>query len=435
MNNGMFALTRHLRDRGIDADLLFTLPLGHEHFHPKADTFDLRDLAFCYEVCWLDGGFYRADPGAIRRDMRGYDMVLANGAEAAVLSLAEVPIDIYFPYGDDLVTYAGLPPAFTGSQLARQQLRVLLKRSDLTVGRLRKGTQFGHVRRAICTAQNVIVDWANAEWDDALGALPLAGRIHRSAWPFIYAGPYREQREDRGWGDVHWRSATDRLRTERDLVVLYHGRHEWTRGDVQGKHTDHLLLGFAEFVRTHRDVNACLATVEYGRDVRASKDLIAELGLAERVVWFPLMYRKDVMSLASNADLCCGEFDRSWLTGGTIVEALSLGKPLIHHREDSLYSEVPLYPVLNAREPAEIAAAIARYVEDPDGWCDRGLEGQAWFDEYVVRRPLDLICDLLGQGDPQQRSALSQARSGITVSTVSRARSVSQAGGPPDVGR
>jgi hypothetical protein len=142
-----------------------------------------------------------------------------------------------------------------------------------------------------------------------------------------------------------------------------------------------------------------LATIEYGRDIAASKALIAELGLSDMVAWFPTMYRKDLMYLIGQADLCCGEFDRSYLTFGTILEALSLGKPVVHHRDDSLYADVPLYPILNAREPDEIAAAIAAFLEDPDGWRERGPEGQAWVDEYVIRRPLDLICALLGQGD------------------------------------
>jgi glycosyltransferase involved in cell wall biosynthesis len=400
MNNNMFALTRHLRDRHLDAELLFAP--GYDHFHPKADTFELEDLAFCHEVSWLDNGFYSADPAEIRRDLRGYDVVFATGAEAAALSLARVPIDIYFPYGDDVFTYAQLPEQFSVRQIAREELKFFLKRGELTLSRMRNGTQFGHVRRAICSARYVLDDMANDDYNSLLLSLPLHGTVYRSPWPMVYPAPYRD-----GWdrADVHWRSVFDRIRSEHELILLYHGRHEWTRDDIHRKNTHHLLLGFAEFVRQHPDVTPCLVTVEYGRDVGASKAMIADLGLADRVIWFPRMYRKDLMYLIDVAHICAGQFDRSFLTFGTILEALSVGKPVIHHRDDAVYRDIPLFPVLNAREPPEIAAALTAFIEDPDTWRRSGLEGRAWFDEHVARRPLDFICQLLGRGDGNRRES------------------------------
>lgn len=393
MNNGMFALTRHLRDRAVDAQLFFAP--GFEHFHPKADTLDLSDLAFCHEVDWLQGGFYQADPEAIRNDLRGYDVLLATGAEAAAACLAGLPIHIYFPYGDDVLTYAHLPERFSLRAIASEQRRLMLGQSAMTLERMRLGTEFGYVHRAVCTAQHVIVDWTNPDWDRPLLSLPLKGTVHRSGWPFIYPQSYREHGSGNRRTDVHWRSAVDALRTRHDLIVLYHGRQEWTRGgDINVKNTDQLIRGFAEFVSSNESLTPCLAMIEYGRDVAASKALIAELGLTENVAWFPLMYRKDVMYLASNSDVCCGEFGRSYLTFGTLLEAMSIGKPVLHHRDDSLYP-VPLYPLLNAREPAEIAAALVMFVEDPEGWRDKGREGRAWVDEHVIDRPLELICGLL----------------------------------------
>jgi glycosyltransferase involved in cell wall biosynthesis len=392
MNYGMFALTRHLRDRQIDAQLL--VAPGYDHFHPKADTFDLTDLAFCHEVSWLDDGFYGADPDAIRRDMRAYDVVFSTGAEASALSLAGVPIDIYFTYGEDVTKYAHLPEAFSLREIAKEELRYVRKRGALTLSP-RAGTQFGHTRRAICKARHVFDTATHPFWGERVLSLPLEGTLHRSPWPLIYPRPYRTSR----FPDVHWRSAIDQLRSEHELLLLYHGRHMWTQADpLYSKNTHHLIHGFAQFAQRYPQVRACLATAEYGPDVAASKELIEELGLGDRVVWFPLMYRKDLMYLVHQADLCCGEFGLSYLMGGTIVEALSLGKPFIHHREDAFY-DVPLYPLLNAREPAEIATAIAAYLEDPHRWRERGLEAEAWVDEYVIRRPLELICELLSRRD------------------------------------
>src|SRR6202035_1602514 len=157
----------------------------------------------------------------------------------------------------------------------------------------------------------------------------------------------------------------DRIRSTHDFVLVYHGRHSWKRGDLNDKNTHHLLIGFAEFTVRHPEAKACLVTLEYGKDVDASKALISELGIEKRVRWFPLLYRKDLMYIISQADLCCGEFAESYLTFGTILEALTLAKPVVHYRDDRLY-EGPLYPVLNAREPDEIADALGVCLAEPE---------------------------------------------------------------------
>jgi hypothetical protein len=258
-----------------------------------------------------------------------------------------------------------------------------------------RGPYYRAVRRAISTARHLVFDVTNSDCEELLFALPLQGTVHRMAFPFIYPDAYRNAFSVNGKGDVHWRSAVDRLRSDYDFVLLYHGRHEWTDNAFHMlKNTQHLLSGFDGFVERCGDLRPCLATVEYGSGVTQSKRRIGELGLGKHVVWFPLMYRKDLMYLAQQADLCCGEFGRSYLTFGTIVEAMSLGKPIVHYRDDTLY-EGPLYPMLNAREPEEITAALWAFVEAPDDWRRKGLEAQAWVDEHVIRRPLDVICGLL----------------------------------------
>lgn len=393
MNNGMFALARHLRDRGLDAELFFSR--GFEHFHPKADTYDLADLEYCREVTWLQSGFRAVEGGAIRRDLRGSDAILATGDEAAALAAVGVPIDVYFPYGDDVLRWAH--PSL------RRSPRDAALEVVAAAGRIvpiRAASHPRSVRAAICSARHLVVDQMNPTCDRIMLSLPIGGTIHRSPWPFLHPASYRNALAAGSVPDVHWRSAVDAMRARHDFVLLYHGRHSWTRaGDFNAKNTHHVLIGFAEFVRRHPDVDACLATIEYGKDVRASKELIAELGIEERVAWFPVMFRKDLMYLISRADLCCGEFAESYLTFGTILEALCLGKPVVHHRDDSLYAG-PLYPVLNAREPDEIASALDACLDDPESCRRMGLEGQAWVEEHVVERPLELIFSLLGMPRP-----------------------------------
>ena len=108
--------------------------------------------------------------------------------------------------------------------------------------------------------------------------------------------------------------------------------------------------------------------LEYGLDVFNSKQLIKELGIEDKVIWFPKMYRKDLMYLVSAVDVCSGEFGMSYLTFGTIMEAMLMKKPVIHYRNDELYEHVydELYPLFNAREPEEIEARINEAYNDKD---------------------------------------------------------------------
>ena len=39
----------------------------------------------------------------------------------------------------------------------------------------------------------------------------------------------------------------------------------------------------------------------------------------------------------SLSDLVAGEFNNSWFTYGVVFEAMAMGKPIIHHRNDSIY--------------------------------------------------------------------------------------------------
>jgi hypothetical protein len=126
--------------------------------------------------------------------------------------------------------------------------------------------------------------------------------------------------------------------------------------------------------------------LEYGNDVHHSKQLVAELGITNNVMWYPQMYRKDIMYLINNVDVCTGEFDKSYLTFGTVVEAMVMSKPVIHYREDNLYESIypDLYPMLHAREPLEITNAIDFAVRNPDALKEMGQKGNRWIKKYFI---------------------------------------------------
>jgi glycosyltransferase involved in cell wall biosynthesis len=101
------------------------------------------------------------------------------------------------------------------------------------------------------------------------------------------------------------------------------------------------------------------------------------------------MYRKDIMYLIKNVDVCSGEFNLSYLTFGTIIEAMLMGKPVVHYRIDELYKSYPeLYPLYKAREADEIMNCLKDAFLNPDKRIEMGNSARSWVKKYFIENPL-----------------------------------------------
>jgi glycosyltransferase involved in cell wall biosynthesis len=400
VNNNLFALTRYLRDCGFDAHFFYrrTMP----HFEPPCDTHTLEYQNYCHAVAWTDGNFHRVDVPRVRHELSSFPAVIASGDEAAILHKSNIPITIYCPYGSDVYKYASLPHFYSWRQIAWTVLR---KRPGLSCLRdMMAGTKHRFLAGAIQEADYLLVDATNPDFDTKLHRLQPNGQTLTSPLPFLYLPEYGRSPP----GDVHWKSEIDRLRERNEFLVLYHGRQEWATyvNEFTGKNTHHLIHGFAAFRSRFPQARCKLVMLEYGTDVRASKDLVATLGIADEVVWLPTMYRKDIMYLISQCDVGSGEFGRSYVTFGTIIEAMSQGKPVLHHRDDSLYRHVypELYPLFNCRQPDEIAAALASAYTNPAHTKSMGRQALAWVEQHLVQRPVSQIVRILCEKTQSQQT-------------------------------
>lgn len=392
VNNNLFAITRHLRDAGYDAHLFYRTPVPH--FHPMADTYSLDYSCYCHEVNWLDRNFHYADQDTVLRELSGYDFYIGQGDEAAVAYRFGFVMDVYYPYGSDVYKYAHLPPTFS----LRKKITTLLRGRFTDYQLMKIGTSARFMNGAIANATNILAEYRNAAYDAKLTALNYKGTYAHIPMPFIYSKEY-EKIGAAETTDVHWKSAIMQMRSEHDFIVLYHGRQEWKteHNEFTGKNTHHLIIGFAQFLKQLPGSSACLCMVEYGTDVKHSKQLIDELGITKQVKWFPKMYRKDIMYLIHNVDVCCGEFKFSDLTFGTIVEAMMMGKPVIHHRVDEMFTSQynKLYPMLHAREPEEIADALTNAAANRQSMIEMGAEAKKWIEEHFVKKPLQHLINLI----------------------------------------
>ncbi len=393
VNNNLFALMRHLRDLGYDAHL-FHRP-ENDHFQPKADTYSLDILEYCHAVTWLNKGFHWVDREEVKRQLTGFDFYIGQSDEAAVAFKCGFILDVYYPYGSDVYKYAQLPTEYT----FLNRVSALLRRNRWTLlKQMQEGTVAKYLKGAIVNSKYILEESRSGGYNEKMQALPYKGRYQNVALPFIYYKEY-EQVMNEGNADVHWRKEIDELRRQNDFLLLYHGRQEWktVHNAFTGKNTHHIIIGFANYIKRHPTAKAKLCMLEYGTDTIYSKQLIKELGIEAHVQWFPKMYRKDIMYLIHNMDVCSGEFKLGDLVFGTIVEAMQMKKPVIHNRATELFTKKysDLYPMLQAVEPEEIETAIEYAVNNPGIIKEMGVQANAWIKQYLVQEPLQHLVNII----------------------------------------
>jgi glycosyltransferase involved in cell wall biosynthesis len=399
MNNNFFAITRHLRDMGYDAHLFYSVGDRMDHFQPKADTFTLDYTNYCHKIEWLKNGFQNLMPDKVHAALKSFDFYIGQGDDAAAAYSCGYNMDVYYPYGSDVYKYAYLPQRY--SLKTRLITHFRDEKFRLTMAQLQKGPLPRYIRGVIVNADNILAEYTNEDFEEKLTGLNFKGKYANVPMPFIYLKEYENMEQDDGV-DVHWKSIIKKLRLENDFILLFHGRHEWKTyfNEFTQRNVHHLIIGFAKYIKKNPQVRARLITLEYGNDAMHSKELIDELGIADKVTWFPQMYRKDIMYLIYNVDVCSGEFGRSYLTFGTVIEAMQMKKPVIHYRDDSLYMDryPTLYPLFNAKQPEEIENAIADAVANPDLVKRKGEEAYEWVKKYFIENPLNYLQNLVDKG-------------------------------------
>lgn len=380
MNNILFSITRFLRDRGVDATLLL-FDDESAHFHPSADSFDLGFQAYTRALGWgtpLDIAL--RSPADIARSVREFDVLVGCGSAPAYLDKADRRLDVFVPYGGDLFELPFQLPGFR-RRAPRSTIEMPLRQ-----------------RRGLLRADAMLYDRSPA-YERAVERLGYPGRRVLATLPLVYSPQYAPETIAAHYGQSHWHGEVARLRSRVDVLVLHHARHIWgsEHGVWQAKGNDKLVRGFAEARRRRPDVRFGLVMVEYGPEVNRTRALVSELGLERDVLWLPLTVRKELMIAMSLADVGCSELTNSWLSGGTIFEALAMGKPLLGRREDALYRGFApeLYPMMNASSDDEVAAHLVDYADRPRYWREVGSAGRAWYERFAVEESLRLIEDAL----------------------------------------
>lgn len=379
-NNILFSIARHLRDRGHDVTLCLMDYEYYEapHFHPSCDTFDLDYQSYTRVLEWgLGKAFSTYDFKKVRADLDRYDYVIGTGSTPAFLAKIGRPLDMFIPWGADLWESPFNFPPFN-----RRSVRSLF--------------EFPYWQRQGVKDCKVVLSDVSPIVEPALDRLKWKGHRIVGQAPMPYGPLYKPGNLARFEDRCAWFHVVRELRARTDVLVHAPARHVWksTLNYNWTKGTDKIIRGVAEAKKRAKGKRFGLVFYEYGPDVNASRELCAELGLTDDVLWLPLSTRKEVMVNLSVCDFSIGEVgETSWITGGTILEALAMAKPLLTRRDDELYvdSYDSLYPRVQVRVAEDITKALVAFSEDPAPFKAMGEGGRAWFDQQVETKSLNAL--------------------------------------------
>ena len=386
MNNNFFNLVRYLRDRGIDAQLLL-LNNEHYHFHPSHDTFDLSYQQYTRQLTWGDlSTFSRISSAALKKELESYDFIIGCGTAPAFLVKAGKSIDILAPYGSD---FYELPFVFGRH---RRWVDILRRCKSWTFYRAQKK---GIQEARVINKQNFI-----AFSKKIVKKLKVSGNIHYFGIPVVYHKIYSPGNIKRFYRKSAWYYEFKKIRDQFDLVIFHHSRHIWKSfvDENSYKGNDTLIKGVAEFIKKESQwKKVCLLLWEYGPDVAASKQLIVELGIKNHTRWFPVMSRKEILIGLSLADIATGQFHNGGVGGGTVFEALALGKPLLHFmRETTLNIEgITDFPYVQVESDQDICDALKDYCSDPLAFQAVGRAAEKWYRDIFSKQCVDKFIKLI----------------------------------------
>jgi glycosyltransferase involved in cell wall biosynthesis len=180
------------------------------------------------------------------------------------------------------------------------------------------------------------------------------------------------------------------------LVVFMPSRHDWF-----WKGTDRLLRGFAEASVGHHAVLVCPG---WGSDLARSQELIAALGIRDRVRMLPYaMSKARLRRYYRAADIVADQFTVGSY-GGSALEAMSCARPLLididRQRFADRFDTFP--PVVNVAEPEQISRALADLFADPAAGRRLGAQARDWVVANhglgLLRRTLELCESVVAEG-------------------------------------
>ncbi len=377
MNNNMFAIVRHLRHAGYNAELILANEFAH--FKPEADTFEKIDHSYIKEFDFFKSDLLFTDKRLVHSYFSQYNFIIACGYSIAYLTFSKVKIDVVLPYGSDLYDLPFFEPNDLLNTYSNTQRSALAK----------------YQKQGLEEAEVVVFDYTNDEFEKIIDKFNFKGTRYKLPYPFIFTHEFNFDNSEKLQSKGKFSDRMRQIKKDFDFIVFNHIRQSWKNPlDIWSYKGNEKVFGaFKQFLNAI-DNKACLIVFEYGTDIEESKSLVKELGIEKNVIWFPVSERKEILSMISFADVGIGEIGNySWFSYGAIFEFLCMKKPVIHYRKDSLYvgKVHSLYPMYSAATQEDVLKALKDCFNDRSNADSIAKNSYSWFMTYGIEKPLDAL--------------------------------------------
>lgn len=437
MNNNNFAMLRYFRHLGVDAHLFLYEEDGRfksSHFGYAADTYypeiyeqhitrtilrnhqsDVLGANILFR--WAFYAMFIASKIAqkphsivykpprfgakqmIKDTFSGYDTLIGSGYSPAILDRASVALTLFFPYSTGVEGVGSVDERVGAGRIKvvhwlTYPFYILARKKQIA---------------ALKKARVLISPDGEASMNVFKNDVGRSAKI-LSLPTFYNLEDVPEQ--------VTPELEAVRARIEKHSVsFVFHSRHLWQRTSGMSdraysqtsKNNHWAFEAFADLIKQRGDTNPLLITFDYGKDAAASKQLCADLGIEDHVLWLPTMARKDIAIILSWCDAGIGEFySEKIIWGGTGWEVLAAGKPLIQgfQFEDGEFErdfEQPVPPLLPVRAKEDILKHITQIADAPDEARKMGAAARVWFDTHnglgLAKKWLQILKDATRASD------------------------------------
>lgn len=401
-----------MRDLGIDAHLILFKNDGFgglSHFVPENDTWNIEkwkpyihhssiflsfgavlghkfpyNLIFLFYKIYLrlianknHIAFETVKQIQIEETLIGYDIYIGSGLSGALLAIINRKLNIFYPYAMG-IEYFG--DSQTMKDLNKSNL---LKRTIISKMREIQSKSIKNAKNCISAEMSI----TKKSFEKLLiKQLPFAV-------PMVYN---REQSPDLTHLNIELKKLINHI-GELEFSILTHSRQYWKikpgfsekEWNSESKHSDWLFRSFAKFIKLNPLANSKIIAVEYGEDVKETKQLCESLGISKNVIWISKMSRKEIMLLIEACDICSGEFylDHGVIWGGTGWEVFSIGKPFLQgfRFEKIEFEEMygyPPPPLLEVKCQDDIFKHLFELYNNPQNVIQIGIKAKDWFNKY-----------------------------------------------------
>lgn len=374
MNNNSNNVVRYLRDQGVDATVLF---YSNEaaHFGPGADNFAPAD----YPSATLTWGGYAelltTSAKKIREDLAPFDFLIGSRLAPAYADKAGRYLDVFMPTGGEL----HMLPMFSGFSPKDFFKFVVFSRMQ---------------RRGIRKSKTIVWDATNDELESKIA--PVIQGIDRikHGIPAIYYPDFEDENLEQRKAQSEWLNRFQELRGDCDILLWHHVKHVWLPGTIRhygefhAKGNDQIVHGLAQYYKEDPKKRIKIVMLRFGTDYDETEALAIKLGVNQYICWLPALPRKELMLGIGVTDGVIGELTRSWFSYGTIFEGMVMGKAILHNRDDTLYPDKRLYPMLRIFDGPSTARALHKIANGEVDLQEMGRQAKQWLVEYGIGEPV-----------------------------------------------